>query len=477
MKKVIRFAAALFAVCMLLGTLPLVAHAEDSSISNFNQSGYIVSWDYEDKSSMSPEFEFTGLWQNSIPYVKYEYRSQYKEYVDMTWTESWDMYKGKTVGSVSVDFEQLLEYFSARSSTPLETGTYAITINMKRSATTVASKSFAFKYAARPEGVHGVRVDGGSATPFIGKPGALVALKASNKAGYTFDHWQIDEGVAIIDEPDKSTAGLTIGMTDVKVTAVYKMTGTQYNVTVLGDGAYGSGKAFEGENVAIGVVEQRWDDFLGWEVVSGGVSLAWPNDSITSFKMPGNDVVIRANFSGDASGNPFVDVKSDDYFYDPVMWAVENGITLGTDETHFSPNATCTRAQVVTFLWRAKGSPEPVGANNPFKDVKSDDYYYKAVLWAVENGITAGTDPDRFSPNAGCTRAQVVTFLWRTEGEPGNTLASNPFNDVKDGEYYYPAVMWAVENDITKGTTDVTFGPDETCTRAQIVTFLYRDLA
>ena len=173
--------------------------------------------------------------------------------------------------------------------------------------------------------------------------------------------------------------------------------------------------------------------------------------------------------------NPFVDVKGDDYFYKPVKWAVLNNVTKGTDETHFSPNATCTRAQVVTFLWRAIGSPEPKGTDNPFKDVKEDDYYYKAVLWAVENGITAGTSASTFSPNAGCTRAQVVTFLWRAEGEPGNTLPSNPFVDVKDGEYYYPAVMWAVENNITKGTDETHFSPNATCTRAQIVTFLHRD--
>ncbi len=172
----------------------------------------------------------------------------------------------------------------------------------------------------------------------------------------------------------------------------------------------------------------------------------------------------------------FVDVKIDDYFCDAVIWAVANGITKGMDATHFSPNSTCTRAQVVTFLWRTAGEPEPSGSKNPFSDVKADDYFFKAVLWAVENGITAGTSKTAFSPNDGCTRAQVVTFLWRTEGKPAQS-GSNPFFDVHASEYYYDAVLWAVEKGITKGTDATHFSPSNVCTRAQIVTFLYRNAA
>jgi len=174
--------------------------------------------------------------------------------------------------------------------------------------------------------------------------------------------------------------------------------------------------------------------------------------------------------------NPFTDVKESDYFYDAVLWAANANpqVTAGTSATTFSPNATCTRAQVVTFLWRAKGCPEPQSSSNPFTDVASGEYYYKAVLWAVENEITAGTSATTFSPNAGCTRAQVVTFLWRTEGKPQPTSSSNPFTDVASGEYYYNAVLWAVEKDITKGTSATAFSPNATCTRGQIVTFLYR---
>ena len=171
--------------------------------------------------------------------------------------------------------------------------------------------------------------------------------------------------------------------------------------------------------------------------------------------------------------NPFTDVKKSDYYYDAVIWAVENGITAGTSATKFSPNATCTRGQVVTFLWRAAGQPEPNTKVNPFSDVKSSDYFYKAVLWAVENGITAGTGNGKFSPNAPCTRAQVATFLWRAEGEP-DASGTNPFSDVKSSEYYYKAVLWAVENGITAGTSATKFSPNAACTRGQIVTFLYR---
>jgi len=178
-----------------------------------------------------------------------------------------------------------------------------------------------------------------------------------------------------------------------------------------------------------------------------------------------------------ANGNPqtgvFVDVATGSYYEDAVDWAVENGITKGTDDTHFSPDGICTRAQAVTFLWRAAGSPEPKTNTMPFTDVNAGSYYYDAVLWAVENGITKGTSDTTFSPNMTCSRAQIVTFLWRSEKSPAAGTA-NPFADVKSTAYYAGAVLWAVENDITKGTTNTTFSPDADCTRAQIVTFLWR---
>ena len=169
----------------------------------------------------------------------------------------------------------------------------------------------------------------------------------------------------------------------------------------------------------------------------------------------------------------FNDVKPGDYFYDAVNWAVEKGITTGTSATTFSPNASCTRAQIVTFLWRASGSPEPKTASNPFTDVAANAYYCKAVLWAVENGITTGTSATTFSPDAPCTRAQGVTFLWRANGSKAASAAAS-FTDVASDAYYAPAVAWAAEQNVTGGVGNGLFSPDTTCTRAQIVSMLYR---
>ena len=178
-----------------------------------------------------------------------------------------------------------------------------------------------------------------------------------------------------------------------------------------------------------------------------------------------------------ANGNPqtgvFVDVATGSYYEDAVDWAVGNGITQGTDATHFSPDGICTRAQAVTFLWRAAGSPKPETRTMPFTDVPAGSYYYDAVLWAVENDITKGTSDTTFSPNMTCTRAQIVAFLWRSEKSPAAGTA-NPFADVKSAAYYADAVLWAVKENITRGTTNTTFSPDADCTRAQIVTFLWR---
>ena len=178
-----------------------------------------------------------------------------------------------------------------------------------------------------------------------------------------------------------------------------------------------------------------------------------------------------------ANGNPqtgvFVDVATGSYYEDAVDWAVGNGITQGTDDTHFSPDGICTRAQAVAFLWRAAGSPKPETRTMPFTDVPAGSYYYDAVLWAVENDITKGTSDTTFSPNMTCTRAQIVAFLWRSEKSPA-AGTDNPFADVKSAAYYADAVLWAVKENITRGTTNTTFSPNADCTRAQIVTFLWR---
>ena len=169
----------------------------------------------------------------------------------------------------------------------------------------------------------------------------------------------------------------------------------------------------------------------------------------------------------------FTDVAKDAYYFEPVLWAVSEGVTAGTSATTFGPNEFCTRAQIVTMLWAAAGKPEPKTTENPFTDVKEGDYFYKAVLWAVEEGITNGVSATKFGPNVACTRAQAVTFLYSQAGKPDAT-ADVTFTDVAENAYYADAVAWAVENGITAGTSATTFGSDDTCTRAQIVTFLFK---
>ena len=259
--------------------------------------------------------------------------------------------------------------------------------------------------------------------------------------------------------------------------------GREYDITVE-KSAHGTvtpewESAMKGDTVTLTVKPDKGYKLETLSVAGKGGSVVKVNEKngVYSFDMPAYAVVVKATFveDGPAVTNTFVDVKSDAYYYDAVLWAAQNGITGGKDDTHFAPNETCTRAQAVTFLWRAAGSPAPKSTVNPFVDMKPGAYYYDAVLWAVENGITKGTTDTTFSPNATCSRAQIVTFLWRSQKSPAAGTV-NPFTDVAAGTYYHNAVLWAVKNGITGGTTATTFSPNNNCTRAQIVTFLYRNV-
>ena len=200
-------------------------------------------------------------------------------------------------------------------------------------------------------------------------------------------------------------------------------------------------------------------------------------DGKYAFIMPSGKVSVSASFkkSGSDAGNkmPFGDVKKDAYYYDPVIWAIENNITQGATATLFRPGSDCTRAQVVTFLWRAAGSPVPEDKKLTFKDVDKNAYYYDAVRWATQNGITQGTSEDTFSPDATVTRSQFVTFMWRSEKTP-DASSKNVFRDLNKDAYYYDAVLWAAQEGITSGTSADTFSPENSCTRGQVVTFLNR---
>lgn len=184
--------------------------------------------------------------------------------------------------------------------------------------------------------------------------------------------------------------------------------------------------------------------------------------------------IVQENFHIIGTVNPFSDVPEGSFYYEPVMWAVKNGITNGATETTYNPNGTCLRAQVVTFLYRAAGSPAPNSTKNPFTDVKSGDFYYNPVLWAVEKGITQGISKTQFGSTQVCNRAAVVTFLWRAFGSPEPKSTNNPFVDVKNTDFFYKPVLWAVENGITAGIDATHFNPAGACNRAQVVTFLYR---
>lgn len=237
--------------------------------------------------------------------------------------------------------------------------------------------------------------------------------------------------------------------------------------------------AANGASVTITVTADNGYELDTLKVMTAGgkeLSVKSSGDKYT-FTMPSEAVTVTASFkpvdSNGSSETSFIDVTEGSYFKDAVAWAVKNGITTGVSATQFAPDQSCTRAQTVTFLWRAAGSPEPANTNNAFTDVKADAYYYKAVLWATEKGITIGTSDTTFSPDDTCTRGQIATFLYRFAQSPA-AGSENVFVDVTSADYYNDAVTWAAENNITTGTSQNTFSPKNDCTRAQIVTFLYR---
>ena len=196
------------------------------------------------------------------------------------------------------------------------------------------------------------------------------------------------------------------------------------------------------------------------------------SDTKFEFMMPPGETWIEVLFV--AQKAPFVDVPEDSFYFEPILWAVYSGITNGVDDTHFAPNQPCNRAQVVTFLWRAAGEPDPISMEHNFVDVEKGGFYEKAVLWAVENGITNGIDDTHFGPNVICNRASVVTFLWRARGCPAPSSTTHPFTDVPAGCWYESPVLWALETGITNGMSATEFGATTPCNRAQVVTFLYR---
>lgn len=310
----------------------------------------------------------------------------------------------------------------------------------------------------------------------------LASLPIATRSGrYSFDGWYTEKNGGT-----KITTA-TLFDKDTTVYAHWTYTGstgggvTTYPITVKsaknGDVTASHKSAAKGTTITLTVDPDKSYVLDTLTVLDGKdkeIKLTEKNGKYT-FTMPASKVTVAAMFKAEQSTgkNPFTDVPAGSYYEDAVIWAVDKGITTGTSATTFNPNGICTRAQAVTFLWRAAGSPAAKSSAMPFADVKAGSYYETAVLWAVENGITKGTSDTMFSPDATCTRAQIVTFLWRSQKSPAAGMA-NPFADVAADTYYIDAVLWAVKHNITVGTTFSIFSPDEECTRAQIVTFLYR---
>ena len=337
------------------------------------------------------------------------------------------------------------------------------------------------KGGTTPVAKYAISVTGGIANLAKAAEGSVVTLTAdAPAANMHFARWEVESGSEAVTFANATNSTTTFPMPagEVKVKAVFEadeiMVPIQYDVSVLNDG---NGKAFASPAkaaadtaITLTATPNAGYHFKAWRVILGGVTI-----TDNKFTMPAEDVEVQAVFEKDApiSKYPFLDVPAGAYYEDAVVWAVGKGITSGTNATTFDPNGTCTRAQAVTFLWRAAGSPTPKTKLMPFPDVPVGSYYWNAVLWAIEQGITEGTSYLTFSPNDSCTRAQIVTFLWRAKGNPA-VSGNAPFTDVAPDAYYAAAVTWAEKNGITGGIGNGLFGSNNTCTRAQIVTFLYR---
>ena len=309
-----------------------------------------------------------------------------------------------------------------------------------------------------------------------------ITLNTPTRPGYTFTGWS---GTGL-DGENNMTVTIPTGSTGERsYTAHWRYNGggsggsSSYPITIPGKTENGTvtvspRSAEKGDTVTITAKPDsgyQLDDLTVTDKNGKELKLTDKGNGKYTFTMPASKVEVNATFVKEVEISPFSDVSTSAYYYEAVKWAQEKGITGGIGNGLFGPNQPCTRAQIVTFLWRAAGSPEPK-AMSSFADVSTDAYYAKAVAWAVENGITTGTGDGKFSPDATCTRAQSVTFLFRAIGKLVDSKAE--FSDVLTDSYYANAVAWAMENGVTNGIGDGLFGPDNSCTRAQIVTFLFR---
>ena len=320
--------------------------------------------------------------------------------------------------------------------------------------------------------------------------GSVVTVRAGSRGGYTFNGWTADSSVAF-DDANAAETTFTMPGGSVTVTANWSRDGgspssgrddsdPRYAVgipdkTENGSVSVSPKNASQGDRVTVTVKPDAGYELDSLKVLDKNgkeLELTDKGDDRFTFIMPAGKVEVKATFTEEVKTSPFQDVPTDAYYYEAVKWAQKKGITGGIGDGLFGPNQPCTRAQIVTFLWRAAGSPEPEGTAAGMTDVAAGSYYEKAVAWAIENGITTGTADGRFAPDATCTRAQGMTFLFRASKASADGAPA--FSDVAADAYYAEAVKWATDNGITNGTTSSTFSPGSGCTRAQIVTFLWR---
>ena len=327
-----------------------------------------------------------------------------------------------------------------------------------------------------------------TASSATAKAGKTVTLTVAPAGGYELASLSVTTADDTPITVDNNT--FTMPAADVTVSATFRKVDsgssgpTNYSITPPSDVANGTvqvspRRAPKGSTVTITVTPDQGYELSSLTVEDRqgkALDLTDKGEGTYTFTMPASSVSIQAAFREivEEVTPPFTDVREEDYYYEAVLWAVENGVTNGTGEDTFTPDAEVSRAQMVTFLWRAHGAPKATGSN-PFVDVSESDYYYDAVLWAVENGVTTGTGGDTFAPDAPVDRAQAVTFQWRAAGSPA--ASGSGFDDVAGDAWYTGAVTWAVSEEITNGTGGNRFSPDVVVSRAQAVTFLYREQA
>ena len=320
--------------------------------------------------------------------------------------------------------------------------------------------------------------------------GSVVTVRAGSRSGYTFNGWTSGSN-GVFDDPNAEETTFIMPDGSVTVTANWSRDGgssssgrddsdPSYAVGIPDKMENGSvsvspKNASQGDRVTVTVKPDagyELDSLKVFDKNGKELELTDKGDGKFTFIMPAGKVEVKATFTEEVKTSPFQDVPTDAYYYEAVKWAQKKGITGGIGDGLFGPNQPCTRAQIVTFLWRAAGSPEPEGTAAGMTDVAAGSYYEKAVAWAIENGITTGTADGLFAPDATCTRAQGMTFLFRASKASADGMPA--FSDVATNAYYAEAVKWATDNGITTGTTSSTFSPGSGCTRAQIVTFLWR---